>query len=231
MDEKIKLLKDYLDKSQKVVFFTGAGISTGSGIPDFRSSNGLYTQDLNAEGYLSIDYFKKEPARFYDFYRRYMVYPHALPNLAHKFIAAFPKTTCVITQNIDGLHELAGSNKVIALHGNIYHNHCLKCHQFYDLDFVMHEYICPKCGAIIKPDVVLYGEALAENNIYEALFHIEHADLLIVIGSSLRVYPAAGLLDHLKGKLVIINKDSTYYDRRADLVIHEDIIEIVKALS
>ena len=229
--EEIKTLKALLDRSLKVVFFTGAGILTPSGIPDFRSSGGLYTQNLEAENCLSIDYFKQNPKDFYNFYRRYMVYEKAKPNIAHEFIASFKKCDAIITQNIDGLHEASGSNKVITLHGSIWRNHCTKCHSFYDLDFVMHDYICPKCKGIIKPDVVLYGEALDPNDIYEAIAHIKRADLLVVIGSSLRVYPAAGFLDYLNGRLVIINKDATYYDDRADLVIHDDIIKVIKALK
>lgn len=232
--KEIEILKKIIDASKKIVFFTGAGISVPSGIPDFRSSEGLYKSDLRAEEILSHDYFMNHPEDFYDFYKTKMIYPDAKPNIAHKWMAELEKegrSLGVITQNIDGLHTLAESQKVVELHGSIYRNHCLKCHKSYGLKEVMNSHHC-ECGGIIKPDVVLYGEPLNNKDINEAIEMIIKADTLIIVGTSLNVYPAASFIEYYSGdNLILINKGATYKHVYAKLVIDDDIVEVVKKLQ
>ena len=230
--QKLALL---LQKATNIVFFTGAGISVPSGIPDFRSANGLYNSDLKAEEYLSRHFFDENPERFYDFYKTKMCYPQAQANDAHKFIAELDNVSAVITQNIDGLHSFAGSKKVIELHGSIYRNHCMQCNETYDLSDILNSVAiprCSRCGGIIKPDVVLYEESLNSDDINEAIDKIADSQVLIVVGTSLNVYPAASFIRYFKGShLVLINKSITPFDKYADIVIHEDIVEVVRKIK
>ncbi|MDD6313231.1 MAG: NAD-dependent protein deacylase [Firmicutes bacterium] len=224
-------LQAIIDSGSKIVFFSGAGVSTESGIPDFRSSEGLYLQEheTSPEEILSHDYFMKHPSKFYRFYREKMVYDNAKPNECHLKIAELERTgrlLMVVTQNIDGLHSAAGSKNVAELHGSIYRNHCIKCGKAYSLDIIKESSIIPicSCGGIIKPDVVLYGEPLDSTTVQCAATAISQADTLIVAGTSLTVYPAAGLIKYFRGRnLVIINRDITNADNLADLVIHEKV--------
>ena len=211
MNSKINELKHIIDESEDIVFFTGAGISVPSGIPDFRSADGLYTNDLRAESIISHSYFISHPKEFYKFYKDKMVYEDARPNIAHKWIAKLEesgKSKGVITQNIDGLHLMAGSKNVVEIHGSIYRNHCMKCHKSYTLkDILKDEIPLCECGGMIKPDVVLYEEALEYQDIIKAISMIEKADTLIIIGTSLSVYPAAGFIDYFNGRhLIVLNK-------------------------
>ena len=233
---KIEKLKEIIDDSQRIVFFTGAGISVPSGIPDFRSANGLYNTNLSAEEILSHTYFMHHPKEFYDFYFKNMVYLDAKPNKAHEWIKtlANEKDVAVVTQNIDGLH---GLNKVYELHGSIHRNTCLKCHQKYNLKEIMDSYqthnkeipLCT-CGGVIKPDVVLYEEGLDDHTVYNAVNAIANADTLIIIGTSLNVYPAASFITYFSGKhIVVINKDDN--NARAELVINDDIVHVVNEYS
>ena len=234
--EKINELKKIIDNSQRIVFFTGAGISCGSGIPDFRSSDGLYQTDLRAEEILSHDYFMANPTAFYAFYQRKMLCPDAKPNIAHQWIAKLEndgKALGVITQNIDGLHDAAGSRRVVELHGSVYRNHCLKCGRSYDLNKILSEAVphCV-CGGLIKPDVVLYGEPLDYGATKEAIAMITAADTLVIIGTSLNVYPAASFIEYYTGhNLIVLNKSATDKALFARLTINDDIIEILKQLS
>ncbi|MCQ2814899.1 MAG: NAD-dependent protein deacylase [Bacilli bacterium] len=239
--DKYQTLKDILDNSKLIVFFTGAGISTPSNIPDFRSSNGLYSEkygQLKPETIISHDFFIQNTEEFYNFYFDKMVYPKALPNLAHNFIADLEKkqNVYVVTQNIDGLHQMAGSKNVIELHGSVYRNYCVNCHKFYSLNDVVKLGgsipICPSCGGIVKPDVVLYEEQLDEDNIKNAINVISNADTLVVIGSSLVVYPAASFIRYFRGKhLICVNRDSTQYDSFCELVFHENVIDVVNKIK
>ena len=234
-------LEKLIEQSSNIVFFGGAGVSTESGIPDFRSAHGLYQQKkqgLSYEEMLSHDYFIHHTAAFYDFLRNVMLYPDAKPNGAHYALAQLEragKLQAVITQNIDGLHQAAGSVNVYELHGSIHRNYCMKCHQFYDLDFMMEQKgvpHCPVCGGMIKPDVVLYEESLDQETIEAAVLAISRADMLIIGGTSLAVYPAAGLIRYYRGnKLTLINKSPTPYDKEADLVIAGPIGEILGAVT
>ena len=229
----INKFKQTLSKSDKIVFFTGAGMSTDSGIPDFRSNTGLYKNNLRAEEILSHSFFIENPKEFYDFYKTKMVYKDALPNFGHQYIAELQKTkdVAVVTQNIDGLHTLAGSKKVYELHGSIYRNYCMKCHKFYSLEDILNKEDVPycKCGSIIKPDVVLYEEALDENTIRQSIKAINEADMLVILGTSLNVYPAASFVRYFKGNtLAIINKEATKQDEYCDIVIHGSICETLK---
>lgn len=235
----LERLKEIVEESEHIVFFGGAGVSTESGIPDFRSSNGLYNQKLNRsftpEQLVSHTFFMKYTQDFYDFYREKLVFQDAKPNDAHLSLAKLEdmgKLRAVITQNIDGLHQLAGSRNVLELHGSIHRNYCMKCHEFYDLDFIMKSKeipVCTKCGGIVKPDVVLYEEGLDENIVNKAVLAISNAQTLIVGGTSLVVYPAAGLLQYFRGKhLVLINRSNTPYDDRAELVIRDKIGETLR---
>ena len=235
MDEaKLEQFQQWVDESSRIVFFGGAGVSTESGIPDFRSVDGLYNQQYAypPETILSHTFFERNAEEFYRFYHNKMLFPDAKPNAAHRKLAELEqagKLTAVVTQNIDGLHQAAGSVNVYELHGSVHRNHCMKCHQFYDLDFVMKQEgvpRCPVCGGIVKPDVVLYEEALDQNTMMGALRAIQQADMLIIGGTSLAVYPAAGLIQYYEGKrLVLINKSPTPYDSQADLLIAAPIGE------
>lgn len=234
----IDALIKVLQKSNKVVFFGGAGVSTESGIPDFRSSAGLYSKKTYAyppEQMISSDFFYRYPEQFYDFYFHEMIYPEAKPNAAHLALAQLEKMgklQAVITQNIDGLHQLAGSEEVLELHGSIHRNRCTHCHQFYSLKEMMKQQNqvprCTKCGHIIKPEVVLYGEALDMDVMNRAIQYIRSAEVLIIGGTSLAVYPAAGLLQYFNGAyLVLINKSATQMDDQAHIVIHQPIGEVM----
>ena len=228
------LINDFLkivSQSDNIVFFGGAGVSTESGIPDFRSVDGLYNQkyDYPPETILSHTFYVRQPREFFRFYRDKMIYKAALPCTTHKALAKLErdgKLKGIITQNIDGLHQLAGSRCVIELHGSVLRNYCEKCHKFYDIDAIISGEDIPvcDCGGRIKPDVVLYEESLDQNNIKNAISLIRNADVLIVGGTSLGVYPAAGLIDYYTGdKLVLINKSETPYDGRANLLIHDSL--------
>lgn len=227
MDEKLERLKELLDGSENIVFFGGAGVSTESGIPDFRSVDGLYHQqwDDPPETILSHDYYKRRPEQFFRFYRAKMLCPDAKPNAAHRALAALEragKLRAVVTQNIDGLHQAAGSRNVLELHGSTLRNYCERCGKFYGADIIARSTSVPKCscGGTIKPDVVLYGESLPERTVQRALEAIVNADMLIIAGTSLTVYPAAGLVQYYRGrKLTVINKTPLPSEARADLVI------------
>lgn len=239
MNEKITQLRKILKESNQIVFFGGAGVSTASGIPDFRSSNGLYSQKLNrnftSEQAVSHSFFMRYPEEFYAFYKKHLIYPEAIPNACHKALAKLEdmgKLKAVVTQNIDGLHQAAGSKCVYELHGSVLRNYCMKCHTFYNVAYVLASEGVPKCkqcGGTIKPDVVLYEEGLDDEIVTGAIRAIHQADALIIGGTSLIVYPAAGMIDYFKGKhLVLINKSKTSADDKADLVIHEDIAKVMK---
>ena len=239
MKTKIEQLRSWIAESKRMVFFGGAGVSTESGIPDFRSVDGLYNQkfDYTPETILSHSFFVSHTAEFYDFYRQKMICLTARPNAAHRKLAeleAAGKLTAVITQNIDDLHQKAGSKNVLELHGTLYRNYCAKCGKQFDLDYVTaNDGItrCDACGGIVRPDVVLYEEGLDQETIYKSVDYISKADVLIVGGTSLNVYPAAGLLNYYRGnKLVLINKSATPYDNKAALVIAENIGEVFKKI-
>jgi NAD-dependent deacetylase len=238
--DNIKQLRAIIDESSNIVFFGGAGVSTESNIPDFRSKSGLYKTKNNysypPEVMLSHSFFIRHTEDFFDFYKAKMIYREAKPNNAHIALAKLEemgKLKAVITQNIDGLHQLAGSKNVLELHGSVLRNYCMKCGESYDLDYVMDskELIpyCYKCNDIVKPDVVLYEESLDMGVMERAIKYIQQADTLIIGGTSLVVYPAAGLIQYFKGKnLVLINKATTAYDDKADLVINDSIGEVLK---
>ncbi len=230
--EAADVLKKVIDQSDNVVFFGGAGVSTASGIPDFRSEDGLYRQHFkySPETMLGHDFFVSHTAEFYDFYRERMIALDARPNQAHLKLAQLEqegKLKAVITQNIDGLHQAAGSKRVLELHGSVHRNICRRCGATYDARWVTQTTgvpRCPECGGLIKPDVVLYGESLDEKTLVDSVAAIEAADVLIIGGTSLVVYPAAGLINYFKGsELVIVNKQPTPQDSRADLVCACDI--------
>lgn len=231
-------LQDWIDESQNIVFFGGAGTSTESGIKDFRSPDGLYHQkyDYPPETILSHTFFEQHTEDFYKFYRDKLIVKDAKPNAAHIKLAELEvagKLKAVITQNIDGLHQAAGSKKVFELHGSTLRNYCTRCGKFYPVEFIAESTGVPRCscGGIVKPDVVLYEEGLDEATLVGAVKAIEAADLLIVGGTSLTVYPAAGLLRYYHGnRLVLINRDTTPYDNRADLVLHEPIGKVLGAI-
>ena len=240
MNEKIQELQQIIDNSNHIVFFTGAGVSTASGIPDFRSTDGLYNQKYQfpPEEILSHHFFKQHTEEFFRFYRDKMLYPDVKPSFVHQYIATLErhnKNVIVITQNIDGLHQLAGSTNVLELHGSVLRNTCMQCHAKYPLDEILKMDTvphCPKCNGIIKPDVVLYEEGLDETILNQSLHALQTADTCIVLGTSLVVYPAAGLLRYFRGKtLVLINRDQTSYDSTADLTIHDDFINIFPNLK
>lgn len=234
MNEFVNMLRE----SENIVFFGGAGVSTESGIPDFRSEQGIYNTrrqfGVSPEEILSHTYFLRHTDKFFDFYKSTMVYTSAKPNKAHEALAkleAMGKLKAIVTQNIDGLHQAAGSKTVYELHGTIHKNYCMKCGKYYDLDYVMkapgvpH---CQQCGGIVKPDVVLYEESLDEETIEKSISAIAKADMLIVGGTSLNVYPAAGFVRYYRGgRLVLINKSDTPYDGYADLLIHDSIGKIL----
>lgn len=234
-EEKVQQFLEMVEKSDNIVFFGGAGVSTESGIPDFRSVDGLYHQeyDYPPETILSHSFYRKNPGEFYRFYRNKMLCPDAEPNMAHKKLAELEqagKVRAVVTQNIDGLHQKAGSKKVLELHGSVHRNYCESCHAFYDAEYILHSEGVPKCevcGGDIKPDVVLYEEGLDNRTIQEAIYYISQADMLIIGGTSLVVYPAAGLVDYYEGnKLVLVNKAATAKDSSADLVLQVAIGEL-----
>lgn len=228
-------LQEIIDKSRKIVFFGGAGVSTESGIPDFRSVDGLYNQKYKypPEQILSHTFFVNKTEEFFDFYRDKIICPNAKPNTAHKVLAKMEKIgklSAIVTQNIDGLHTMAGSKKVLELHGCVNRNYCQKCGKMFDAEFILKSKGIPRCecGGIIKPDVVLYEESLDDDVVSEAVREIRSCDTLIVAGTSLTVYPAAGMINYFRGgKLVLINRDSTPYDSQADLVIHEKVGEVL----
>ncbi|WP_314674615.1 NAD-dependent protein deacylase [uncultured Solobacterium sp.] len=240
MNEQIQELQEIIDNSNHIIFFTGAGVSTASGIPDFRSTDGLYNQKYQfpPEEILSHHFFKQHTEEFFRFYRDKMLYPDVKPSFVHQYIATLEKRNkkvTVITQNIDGLHQLAGSANVLELHGSVLRNTCMQCHTKYSLDEILKMDTvphCPKCNGIIKPDVVLYEEGLDETILNQSLHALQTADTCIVLGTSLVVYPAAGLLRYFGGdKLVLINRDQTSYDSTADLTIHDDFINIFPNLK
>lgn len=232
-------LQEIIDKSNNIVFFGGAGVSTESGIPDFRSKDGLYHMKYKypPEEILSHSFFMDNPKEFYKFYKDKMNCLKVLPNKAHKFLVKLEevgKLRAIVTQNIDGLHTKAGSKNVLELHGTIYKNHCMKCGKEYSAEYVFESDGVPycECGGIIKPDVVLYEEALDDFTVMQAINYIKRADTLIVAGTSLTVYPASGLVRYFKGKnLVIINRDTTDFDNIANLVIHEKLGEVFGKLK
>ncbi len=233
--EKWNELKRIIADSEYIVFFGGAGVSTESGVPDFRSVDGLYNQKYKfpPETILSHTFFMKNKEEFFRFYRDKLLIEGIEPNKAHKALAKLEKEgklKAVVTQNIDGLHQAAGSKAVYELHGSVLRNYCMKCGKFHDLEYIMKQELVPlcECGGVMKPDVVLYEEGLDENTINEAVRHIASADTLIIGGTSLAVYPAAGLVRYFNGKkLVLINKQGTPMDQNCDLVIHDKIGEVL----
>ena len=238
MNNEIEKLTEILKNSNNIVFFGGAGCSCESGIPDFRSSNGLWNEklqiNLTPEQLVSHTFFMKYPEEFFRFYKDKLVYPEAKPNAAHITLAKLEKMgklKAVVTQNIDGLHQAAGSKVVYELHGSVLRNYCMNCHAFYNEKFILESKgipTCPKCGGKVKPDVVLYEEGLDDDVIRGAVSAISKADTLIIGGTSLVVYPAAGLINYFKGKnLILINKSITSADGKADLVIHDAIGKVL----
>ena len=238
MTDEIKRLKELIDYSDNIVFFGGAGVSTESGIPDFRSTDGLYHQqwDDPPETILSHTYYERYPEKFFAFYRAKLLCPCAKPNAAHLKLAEWEragKLRAVITQNIDGLHQAAGSQEVLELHGSVLRNYCEKCGKFYGMDDILRSAGVPhcSCGGRIKPDVVLYEEGLDETTLLKSVKYISEADMLIIAGTSLAVYPAAGLIDYYRGhKLVVINKTPLRSDLRANLVITGAVGETLSLL-
>jgi len=241
IQEDAEVLQKLIDESHHIVFFGGAGVSTESGIPDFRSQDGLYHQKYkyDPEVIISHDFFEENPKEFYRFYRDRMLYLDAKPNACHLYLAKLEeahKLDAIVTQNIDGLHQLAGSKHVIEVHGSVHRNICERCGKVYSAEYIKEENKedvphCPSCGGILKPDVVLYGEALNEMDVTKALVAISQADLLIVAGTSLVVYPAAGFINYFQGKhMVLINKDESQADNRADVVIHQKVGELFSLL-
>ena len=238
MSTKIEELTKILKNSNNIVFFGGAGVSTESNIPDFRSSNGRWNEKLKInftpEQLVSHTFFMRYPEEFFKFYKDKLIYPEAKPNAAHIALAKLEKMgklKAIVTQNIDGLHQAAGSKNVFELHGSVLRNYCMKCHAFYDEKFILASEgipTCPKCGGKVKPDVVLYEEGLDNDVITGAVRAISQTDTLIIGGTSLVVYPAAGLIDYFRGKnLVLINKSSTSADNKANLVIHDSIGKVL----
>ena len=242
MKNQYETLKQIINESHSIVVFTGAGISVPSGIPDFRSADGIYNQKTkfkaSPEEIISHSFFVNNTEDFYSFYKDKMCYPKAEPNAAHKYFADLEKkgkNVIVVTQNIDGLHQKAGSKTVYELHGTIHQNFCMRCGRMFGLDYVMNAKgvpHCDKCGGIVKPNVVLYEEGLDEDTISRSINAIMTCDTLIIIGTSLRVYPAAGFIRYFRGRyLVVINKDATAYDSNCDLVFNEDVINVIKNIK
>ena len=232
----IDKLTDAIKSAKRITFFSGAGMSTDSGIPDFRSETGLYKNNKHAEEIISHSFFMENPKEFYEFYKEKMVFKDAKPNYGHKFIADLQdlKDVTVVTQNIDGLHQLAGSKKVYELHGSIHRNFCMKCHKFYTLEDILNKGDIPycDCGGLIKPDVVLYEESLDSKIINNSVDAIANCELMIILGTSLNVYPAAGLIKYFKGNtLAIINKSPTTSDSFCDIIIHDSISETFKKIK
>ena len=236
--EQIEKLKQWIAQSSRIVFFGGAGVSTESGIPDFRSVDGLYRQkfEFPPETIISRTFYRKRPEYFFNFYRQKMLPLGHEPNVTHKVLARWEqagKLSAVVTQNIDGLHQKAGSKRVYELHGSVLRNYCVKCRKFYPAEFIRDSQGIPTCdcGGTVKPDVVLYEEGLDRATIEKSVLAIHDADLLIVAGTSLTVYPAAGLIEYYRGdRLVLINRDPTPYDSRADLVIHDTLGSVFSQL-
>lgn len=239
MEKQIEQLKNCIADARRIAFLGGAGTSTESGIPDFRSSDGIFKaiEEFGEppETLLSHDFFMAHTETFYKYYRKFLLCPDARPNDAHRALAKLEqdgKLTAVITQNIDDLHQKAGSKNVLELHGSVYRNHCMQCHTAYSLDDILHMDTvpkCPKCGGLIKPDVVLYGEGLDGDVLGQSVQHIAEADMLIIGGTSLVVYPAAGLADYFRGKyLVVINMSRTHQDDRAYLTISQPIGQVLR---
>ncbi|SDB01656.1 NAD-dependent protein deacylase [Eubacterium oxidoreducens] len=240
MSAEIETLQRMIDESERIVFFGGAGVSTESGIPDFRSVDGLYNQkyDFPPETILSHTFYMRHTDEFYRFYKDKMLCLDAKPNDAHKKLAEMEekgKLTAVVTQNIDGLHQAAGSKAVYELHGSVLRNYCTKCKKFYSASYILESIGVPKCdacGGMIKPDVVLYEEGLDNDTITKSIKAISQADMLIIGGTSLAVYPAAGLIDYYNGdKLVLINKTTTPMDSKANLVINDSIGQVFSAIK
>lgn len=238
-DDKVQEFQKIIDEARHMVFFTGAGVSTDSGIPDFRSKDGLYNQkySLPPEEIISHHYFEENPEEFFRFYKDKMLHLDAKPNQVHKFIADCEKagkSLGVVTQNIDGLHQKAGSRHVYEIHGSVLRNYCEDCGKFFPAEYIRDSQgvpRCDKCGGIVKPDVVLYEESLSEPVLTGAIAAIQSADVLVVLGTSLVVYPAAGLLRYFGGKhLVLVNRDATPYDDTADLVINDSFANVFPKL-
>lgn len=239
-DSSVETFLQWIKASDNIVFFGGAGVSTESGIPDFRSVDGLYNQkyDYPPETILSHTFYRKHPQEFYRFYRDKMLCLDAEPNITHYKLAELEKAgklKGVVTQNIDGLHQKAGSKNVMELHGSVLRNYCERCLQFVNAEEILHSTgvpKCPKCGGPVKPDVVLYEEGLNQKTLEDAIYYISHADVLIVGGTSLAVYPAAGLIDYYNGnKLVLINKSTTPMDARADLLIQQGLGSVFEQIE
>lgn len=251
MRQNIEQLRKIVEDSRNIVFFGGAGVSTESSIPDFRSETGLYQAQRqyrrSPEELLSHHFYEQHTDIFFDYYKHNLIYRDAQPNAAHRTLARWEqegKLSAVVTQNIDGLHQLAGSKRVYELHGSVLRNYCTGCNRFYDLDYIMEPGhcqqvhgqqteipLCVECGQVVKPDVVLYEEALQDAVVAGAVAAIMEADTLIIGGTSLVVYPAAGLIQYFKGKqLVLINQEETQYDQQADLVIHDAIGQVLGSL-
>ena len=236
--DKIETLKKWVEESNRIVFFGGAGVSTESGIKDFRSVDGLYSQhfDYSPETIISHTFYERNPEYFFRFYREKMLPLGFEPNITHKVMARWEaegRLAAVVTQNIDGLHQKAGSKRVYELHGSVLRNYCTRCGQFYPAEFIRDTQGIPRCGCggIVKPDVVLYEESLDQDAIEKSVMAIRGADLLIVAGTSLTVYPAAGLIHYYRGnRLVLINRDETPYDSQADLVLHESLGDVFSRL-
>ncbi len=235
MDDKVRKLKEIVDNTDNLVFFGGAGVSTESGIPDFRSTDGLYNMKYKypPETIVSHTFFVRRTEEFFEFYKDKMMVLDAKPNKAHYKLAQWEKEgkcRAVVTQNIDGLHQMAGSKNVLELHGSIHRNYCTKCGKFFDASYVKNSEgvpYCDACGGLVKPDVILYEESLDSKTISDAVYAISHADVLIIGGTSLAVYPAAGMIDYFRGShLVLINRSSTPRDNQADLVINDSIGEV-----
>ncbi len=238
MNSKLDTLKTWVDEAERIVFFGGAGVSTESGIPDFRSVDGLYNQKYKypPEAIISASFFHRRPEEFFEFYKEKMLPLGFEPNVTHKVLARWEKEgrlSAVVTQNIDGLHQKAGSKNVLELHGSVLRNYCTRCHKSYSAEFVKNSKGIPMCdcGGIVKPDVVLYEESLDQDVMYRAAKAIQDADMLIVAGTSLTVYPAAGMIHYYRGRrLVLINRDATPYDNQADLVIHDSLGKVFSQL-
>ena len=241
MDIEVERLQHLINTAKHIVFFGGAGVSTESGIKDFRSKDGLYRLQSKYgrpyEEMLSHTYFMNHTDTFYQFYREFMINTTAKPNAAHKYLAELEKQkdVTVITQNIDGLHQMAGSRNVIELHGSIHRNYCMNCNEFYSLEDILkmdNTPRCTHCGGIIKPDVVLYEEGLDSSNLYDAIAALQHADLLIVAGTSLKVYPASGLIQYYGGKnIVVINKEHLHISSGDVLEINKPVGEVFSQLK
>lgn len=237
----VEQLKEMIDKSNHIVFFGGAGVSTESGIPDFRSENGIF-HAVNEYGYppetiLSRSFFDSHQEVFFEYYKKALLYPNAQPNDAHIALAELErqgKILAVITQNIDNLHQKAGSKRVLELHGSLYRNYCVKCGKKFDLEYVVKAQgvtTCDECGGVVRPDIVLYEESLNAHVLEQSVKYISEADMMIVGGTSLAVYPAAGLINYYYGKkLVLINKSATSYDRKANLIFRDNIGSVFKQI-